>query len=143
MITEEEFLTLTNAKYATINALNEKPTMLDYKQGLVDILHKLGREVIQANLSKSSKDRRKKEISINPWNNRIFKFLIGIRCPFSKRISPVLKAQIKAMAKMKIKVLIPFEFDQMGILEIKASFFQAAKNHFDAPVFSINLPSMT
>jgi len=63
MITEEEFLTLAKAKYATINTLNEKPTMLDYEQGLVDILNDLGREVIQANLSKNSKDRRKKRNS--------------------------------------------------------------------------------
>lgn len=65
-MTEEEFMVLAKAKFASINSLNEEPTMLDYEQGLVDILQELGREIIQANLDGGSKDRRKKRNSSRP-----------------------------------------------------------------------------
>lgn len=59
-MTEEKFMSLAKAKYADINALNDEPTMLDYEQGLVDILQEFGREIVQANLDGGSTDRRKK-----------------------------------------------------------------------------------
>ena len=60
---EEEFLKLAKAKYAEIQALKEKPTLLDYEKGFVDLWTELGRQVAQANLGDAGKDRRKKNES--------------------------------------------------------------------------------
>ena len=59
-MTEEEFMKMAKAKYANIHALNDQPTLLDYEQGLVEIMQELGREIAQAQLGESTKDRRKK-----------------------------------------------------------------------------------
>jgi len=65
MITEEEFLGLAKSKYKEIRSLNEKPSLLEYEQGLVEIMQELGRQVVETNLGSSSQDRRKKR-NINP-----------------------------------------------------------------------------
>lgn len=58
---EEEFLKLAKSKYAEIKQLKEKPSFLDYEQGLVDIVTELGRQVMEADLKGAGKDRRKKK----------------------------------------------------------------------------------
>ena len=62
-MTEEKFLEMARAKYAEIKQLNAAPTLLDYEQGFVDLWMDLGREIIEANLGDSGKDRRKKRRS--------------------------------------------------------------------------------
>lgn len=59
-MSEEDFLALAKAKYAEIHALKDKPTLMEYEQGLVEIWQELGRQVAEANLGEVSKDRRKK-----------------------------------------------------------------------------------
>lgn len=65
-MTEEKFILLAKAKYAEINSLKEKPTLLDYEAGFVEIWQQLGREVLQANLGEVGEDRRKKRSSDPP-----------------------------------------------------------------------------
>lgn len=60
-MTEEEFLQLAKSKFASIKQLKEKPTFLDYEQGLVDIVTELGRQILEAELKGEGKDRRKKK----------------------------------------------------------------------------------
>jgi hypothetical protein len=60
-MSEEEFLELAKAKYAEIHAMSEAPTLLDYEAGFVEIWNELGRQVAQANLGTTGKDRRKKK----------------------------------------------------------------------------------
>lgn len=59
-MTREEFLALADAKYAEINATKESPTFLDYEMAFASLWTELGRDVLQANLGESGKDRRKK-----------------------------------------------------------------------------------
>lgn len=59
-MTREEFAKLADAKYDEINALKEKPTLLDYEEGFVEIWQELGRQVLQVDLGDPGKDRRKK-----------------------------------------------------------------------------------
>lgn len=63
---EEEFMKLAKAKYAEIKALNSEPTFLDYERGFVELWTELGRQVLQAELGDSGKDRRKKRTSKPP-----------------------------------------------------------------------------
>ena len=65
-MTEEEFTKLAKAKYAEINALNEKPTLYDYERGFLELWTELGRQVSEANLEGQGKDRRKKNKSKPP-----------------------------------------------------------------------------
>ncbi|MBK7409569.1 MAG: hypothetical protein IPL49_20640 [Saprospirales bacterium] len=63
---EEEFLKMAKAKYGEIKALKEKPTLLDYEKGFVELWTELGRQVAQAELGDEGKDRRKKRESKAP-----------------------------------------------------------------------------
>lgn len=65
-MTREEFAKLADAKYDEINALKKQPTLMDYEQGFVEIWQQLGKEVLQADLGGTSKDRRKKKSSKLP-----------------------------------------------------------------------------
>lgn len=58
---EEAFLKLAKSKYAEIHQLKEKPSFLDYEQGLVDIMTEFGRQVMESDLKGVGKDRRKKK----------------------------------------------------------------------------------
>ena len=66
MLTREEFAKLADAKYDEIRALKDKPTLLDYEQGFVELWTELGRQVAESNLDSGSKDRRKKRKSTAP-----------------------------------------------------------------------------
>jgi len=63
---KEKFLELAVKKYEHINALTDKPTMMDYEKGLVEIMQELGREVAQSQLGEQTKDRRKKRNTSPP-----------------------------------------------------------------------------
>jgi len=63
---KEKFLELAAKKYEHINALTDKPTMMDYEKGLVEIMQELGREVAQSQLGEQTKDRRKKRNTSPP-----------------------------------------------------------------------------
>lgn len=65
-MTREELHRLVDQKYDEINALKKEPTLLDYEQGFVEIWQELGRQVLQADLGDSGKDRRKKRSSKPP-----------------------------------------------------------------------------
>jgi len=64
-MTEQEFLSLAKSKYREIESLNEKPNLLEYEQGLVEIMQELGRQIAEKNIGSPSEDRRKKR-NINP-----------------------------------------------------------------------------
>ena len=66
MLTREEFAQLANTKYDESRALKQQPTLLDYEQGFVALWTELGRQVAEANLDPTSKDRRKKSKSVPP-----------------------------------------------------------------------------
>ena len=63
---KEKFMTLAAKKYERINSLTDNPTMLDYEQGLVELMQELGREVAQAQLGEQTKERRKKRNTDRP-----------------------------------------------------------------------------
>lgn len=60
-MTEEEFMNLARAKYEEINRLNERPNLLEYEQGFVELWTELGRSIAQKNLGTTRTDRRKKK----------------------------------------------------------------------------------
>jgi len=60
-MTKEEFLKLAEARYDEINKLNEGNNFYNYEKDFVAIWQELGRQVIERNLSKTGKDRRKKK----------------------------------------------------------------------------------
>ena len=66
MLTREEFAQLVDTKYDEIWALKQQPTLLDYEQGFVELWTELGRQVAEANLDATSKDRQKKSKSVPP-----------------------------------------------------------------------------
>jgi len=63
---KEKFLELAAKKYEHINALTDKPTMMDYEKGLVEIMQEVGSEVAQSQLGEQAKDRRKKRNTSPP-----------------------------------------------------------------------------
>ncbi len=60
-MTESEFIEMARAKYADINRLNARPSLLEYEQGFVELWTELGRAVAEKNLGAIPKDRRKKK----------------------------------------------------------------------------------
>lgn len=60
-MTESEFIEMARAKYADINRLNARPSLLEYEQGFVELWQELGRAVAEKNLGPIPKDRRKKK----------------------------------------------------------------------------------
>lgn len=60
-MTKEEYLSLAEAKYAELEKLKEAKNFYEYEKRFDEIWTELGREVLQSNISKVSKDRRKKK----------------------------------------------------------------------------------
>lgn len=69
MLTREEFAKLADEKYDEIRALKDKPTLLDYEQGFVELWTELGRQVAESNLDPVGNDRRKKRKLAAPSDN--------------------------------------------------------------------------
>lgn len=61
---------MAKKKYADIHSLKDKPTFLDFEQGFVELWTELGREVMEANLGKAGKDRRKKKVQDDVRDSR-------------------------------------------------------------------------
>jgi hypothetical protein len=62
-MTKEEYLSIAAEKYDALHALNKHDNFYDYEKEFEKILKDLGRQVLEANLSELSKDRRKKKLS--------------------------------------------------------------------------------
>ena len=62
-MTKEEFLALAQTKYDELNALKGSDNLLDYERDLSKVMRELTREVVEAQLGSTSKDRRKKKHS--------------------------------------------------------------------------------
>lgn len=60
-VSEEEFIALARLKYHDLQQLHTQPTFYDYEQGFEQIWQDLGRQVLEASLSKVPADRRKKK----------------------------------------------------------------------------------
>jgi len=60
-VSEEEFVALARAKYHDLQQLDTQPTFYQYEQSFELIWQDLGRQVLQASLSKIPNDRRKKK----------------------------------------------------------------------------------
>lgn len=63
-MTREEFLQLASSRYDSITALNDnhKDSFYDYEKEFVNLWQDLGRSVLEKNISKPPKDRRKKKL---------------------------------------------------------------------------------
>jgi len=60
-MTESTFVALAQQRYAKLQALNKIDNFYDYEKEFEKIWVDLGREVLEANLSELSADRRKKK----------------------------------------------------------------------------------
>lgn len=60
MLTKEQYLALAESKWADLEALNKEKDFLAYEQRFEEIMIELGQLVLQANVSKTGSDRRKK-----------------------------------------------------------------------------------
>ena len=56
-----EYLELAARRYDEFKELNKLDNFYDYEKQFVEILHELGREVLQKNLGPLSDDKRKKK----------------------------------------------------------------------------------
>jgi len=63
-MTKEEFLALAEKRYDALQDLNGLDNFYDYEQKYLEIWRELGREVLESNLGKVPKDRRKKKTSL-------------------------------------------------------------------------------
>lgn len=61
-MTEDQFIALARAKYAELHSLEQSPNLLDYERSLSNVMREFTRQVMEAQLSGSSKDRRKKKV---------------------------------------------------------------------------------
>lgn len=61
IMTESTFVALAQQRYAKLQALNKIDNFYDYEKEFEKIWVDLGREVLEANLSELSADRRKKK----------------------------------------------------------------------------------
>jgi len=61
-MTKEEFLALAGTRYDALQSLNELDNFYDYEKKYLSIWRELGREVLESNLGKVPKDRRKKKL---------------------------------------------------------------------------------
>ena len=59
-MTEENFIALAKKRYAELQALNKINNFYDYEKEFESLWRDLGREVLEANISKVPADRRKK-----------------------------------------------------------------------------------
>ena len=60
-MTEANFITLAQKRYAALQALNKIDNFYDYEKEFEFIWRDLGREVLESNLSNIPADRRKKK----------------------------------------------------------------------------------
>ena len=60
-MTEENFIALAKKRYAELQALNKINNFYDYEKEFESLWRDLGREVLEANISKVPADRRKKK----------------------------------------------------------------------------------
>ncbi len=60
-MTEANFIALAQKRYAELQALNKINNFYDYEKKFESLWRDLGREVLEANISKVSADRRKKK----------------------------------------------------------------------------------
>ncbi len=59
-MTKEEYLSIAGAKYDALRELHKHDNFYDYEKEFEKVLKDLGRQVLEANLSELSNDRRKK-----------------------------------------------------------------------------------
>jgi hypothetical protein len=64
-MTEADFVALAKKRYAELQALNKIDNFYDYEKEFESLWRDLGREVLEANISKVPADRRKKKHSPN------------------------------------------------------------------------------
>ena len=69
-MTKAEFLKMAEARYDEIHKLNEGNDFYDYEKEFVGIWQELGKKVLEKNLSKVGKDRRKKKATNKFRTNR-------------------------------------------------------------------------
>ncbi len=61
-MTKEEYLSLAEAKYKELEKLKEQKNFYEYEKRFDEIWTDLGRTVLQASISKTPIDRRKKKL---------------------------------------------------------------------------------
>jgi hypothetical protein len=64
-MTKEEYLSIAAEKYDALHALNKIDNFYDYEKEYEVIINDLCRQILEANLSELSNDRRKKKHSPN------------------------------------------------------------------------------
>jgi len=69
-MTKAEYLELASNHYDSINDLNKLDNFHDYEKEYVNILHKMGREILEKNLGDLSNDKRKKNFTNNPRQDK-------------------------------------------------------------------------
>ena len=62
-MTKEEFMVLASEKYENLQKLNEHLNFYDYEKAFDELWTELGRTVLEHNIGKIPKDRRKKTLS--------------------------------------------------------------------------------
>lgn len=61
IMTKEEFVAISSARYDELQSLNKLDNFYDYEKEFVNIWQDLGRSVLEKNLGTLSKDKRKKK----------------------------------------------------------------------------------
>jgi predicted transcriptional regulator len=61
-MTKEEYLSIAGQKYDALRELHKHDNFYDYEKEFEKIIKDLGRQVLEANLSELSNDRRKKKL---------------------------------------------------------------------------------
>lgn len=59
-MTKEQLIASVSAHYDELNDLNKIDNFYDYESGFIELWAKMGREVLEKNISTPSGDRRKK-----------------------------------------------------------------------------------
>jgi len=68
-MTKEEYLALALAKYEELKGLENSKNFYDYEKNFDKIWRDLGKEILSANISEGSNDRRKKKDKNDLRNN--------------------------------------------------------------------------
>ena len=68
-MTESSFIAMAQKRYTQLQSLNKIDSFYDYEKEFDKIWKDLGREVLEASISKLPVDRRKKN-SIKVWENK-------------------------------------------------------------------------
>jgi hypothetical protein len=61
-MTKEAYLELAASEYEAIHALQKHDNFYDYEKEYVEIIQRLGRQILEKNLGEVPKDRRKKKL---------------------------------------------------------------------------------